>query len=166
MDITGQRIKKLRNNLGVTQVQLSVKLGVANDTVSRWERGALKISRDNLISLAALLKTSVSFLLGETDDPLPSRSQKSVRDHESNIVDKPAPTTGEPEVVFEYDDGNRKIRLMFSKDATGERIEDVITRSLSAVPDLKCGKDHNRPAQELVSNGDAAESISEELSNS
>jgi transcriptional regulator with XRE-family HTH domain len=69
MNITGARLKELRNNSGMTQIQLSDKLGVANDTVSRWERGVLKISRESLISLAAALDTSVAYLIGETDDP-------------------------------------------------------------------------------------------------
>jgi transcriptional regulator with XRE-family HTH domain len=67
----GARLRKIRNHLGITQVELSEKLGVTNDTVSRWERGVLKIGRDSLISIADMLDTSVDYLLGKADEHEP-----------------------------------------------------------------------------------------------
>ncbi len=37
-----RRIKRLRLELGVSQARLADKLGVATNTVARWERGDLK----------------------------------------------------------------------------------------------------------------------------
>ncbi|MDR0615189.1 MAG: helix-turn-helix domain-containing protein, partial [Synergistaceae bacterium] len=73
MDVTGVRMKELRNKIGVTQAQLAEKLDVTNDTVSRWERGVLEIGRDSLLRLAAALDTSVAYLIGETEDSSPPK---------------------------------------------------------------------------------------------
>jgi transcriptional regulator with XRE-family HTH domain len=67
----GARLKELRNRSNLTQMQLAEKLGVANDTVSRWERGVLLISRESLMSIAAIFNTTISYLLGEIDDSSP-----------------------------------------------------------------------------------------------
>ena len=62
----GQRIARERRNLNLTQEQLSEKLGVSRQTVSKWEQGLSVPDADLLIALSQALETPVSTLLGET----------------------------------------------------------------------------------------------------
>lgn len=41
--MTGDELKDLRAKLGLTQLQLAEKLGVARNTVTRWEMGIRSI---------------------------------------------------------------------------------------------------------------------------
>lgn|GEM_PF-4626801 len=45
----GERLKNARIDSGLTQLQLSFRMGVDRSTVSRWENGALSIEADDLI---------------------------------------------------------------------------------------------------------------------
>lgn len=40
----GEEVREVRRALGWTQVQLAEALGVAGNTVARWERGEVKIT--------------------------------------------------------------------------------------------------------------------------
>lgn len=44
-DWTGDEIRRLRERLGVSQVELARRLGVDGISVSRWERGVTRPSR-------------------------------------------------------------------------------------------------------------------------
>ncbi|MDF7651272.1 helix-turn-helix domain-containing protein [Candidatus Pantoea formicae] len=43
-DMTGQEIKRMRNQYGLTQALLAYTLGMTVDSVSKWERGEIKPS--------------------------------------------------------------------------------------------------------------------------
>jgi transcriptional regulator with XRE-family HTH domain len=40
----GKELRRIRQRMGLTQKQLGEKLGVAENTVARWERDEMKIS--------------------------------------------------------------------------------------------------------------------------
>lgn len=61
-----ENIRLLRKAKGLSQEELSVKLNVVRQTVSKWEKGLSVPDASMLISLAEALGTSVSTLLGET----------------------------------------------------------------------------------------------------
>jgi len=42
--MTGQQLRRIRKRLGLTQVELADRLGVASNTVARWERNEVGIS--------------------------------------------------------------------------------------------------------------------------
>lgn len=50
--LDGAEIKRQRGALGLSQVQLARQLGVAANTVARWERGELKIEHPGMLLLA------------------------------------------------------------------------------------------------------------------
>jgi len=50
--LSGQRLKRNRESLGLSQAALAGRLGVAPNTVARWERGELKIEHPEMVSLA------------------------------------------------------------------------------------------------------------------
>lgn len=55
-------IKRLRENLGITQSKLARMVGVSQETLSRYESGKRKIPVDVAIRIAKELKTSVESL--------------------------------------------------------------------------------------------------------
>ena len=67
---TGERIKQLRLELGLTQEELGAKLGVQRAAVQKYEKGTVKnIKRDALIRLAEVLGTTPEYLLGWDELP-------------------------------------------------------------------------------------------------
>ena len=60
-----ENIKSLRKAKGLSQEELSTKLNVVRQTVSKWETGLSVPDCEMLIRLSEILDTSVSALLGE-----------------------------------------------------------------------------------------------------
>lgn len=58
-----QRVKRLREDRGLTQEELAASLGLTRPAVGRWESGRSKPRLDKLDQLAALLGTSAYYLL-------------------------------------------------------------------------------------------------------
>lgn len=57
--MTGDELRFLRNQLGLSQAQLSRLLDVPASTIARWERGELAIRHPTVLRLAlAALATS------------------------------------------------------------------------------------------------------------
>ena len=63
------RIKEVRKQKKLSQVELASKLGVNQTAVSQWERGSTLPSGNLLPKLTALLDTSSDYLLGISDEP-------------------------------------------------------------------------------------------------
>lgn len=63
----GERIKKSREALGLTQKELAKRIGVAQNTIWKWEADQSYPGINVLAALAKTLKVSTSFLLGEKD---------------------------------------------------------------------------------------------------
>ena len=61
-----ENIKALRKQKGLSQEELSIKLNVVRQTVSKWEQGLSVPDAEMLISLSEVFDTPVSKLLGET----------------------------------------------------------------------------------------------------
>lgn len=59
----GQRIAHERRNLNLTQEQLSEKLGVSRQTVSKWEQDIILVGTNKLIELCGILGVSIDYLL-------------------------------------------------------------------------------------------------------
>lgn len=76
-----KNIKTIRKAKGLSQEELSVKLNVVRQTISKWEQGLSVPDLDLLIALSEALETPVSTLLGENvtepeADDLQAISQK------------------------------------------------------------------------------------------
>ncbi|MBQ3237081.1 MAG: helix-turn-helix transcriptional regulator [Oscillospiraceae bacterium] len=61
----GDNLKTLRKNKGFSQEQLSLRLNVVRQTVSKWEKGLSVPDAEMLVKIAEVLGTSVNELLGE-----------------------------------------------------------------------------------------------------
>lgn len=60
----GNRIRKHRESLGISQRQLAEQIGVSNGRISNWEQGLNRPDADMLTELCRVLKVSPSSLLG------------------------------------------------------------------------------------------------------
>lgn len=69
----GQRIRKIRKQRGLTQVQMAAALHINIDHLSRIELGKRGVSVDLLFDIADLLNASADFLVRGT-----GRSDRSV----------------------------------------------------------------------------------------
>lgn len=58
-------MKERRKELGMTQMDLAVRMGVQLSNVSSWERGAHTASVPNLRKLAGILGVSMEDLLAD-----------------------------------------------------------------------------------------------------
>lgn len=73
-----ENIKSIRKSKGLTQEELSIKLNVVRQTVSKWENGLSVPDSEMLISISQVLDTPVSTLLGETVKETPIDSIKAI----------------------------------------------------------------------------------------
>jgi len=66
------RIKEIREQLGLTQDELAERVGAETLQIWRWENNKNKPSADWIINLAEALSVSADYLLGLSDEPNPS----------------------------------------------------------------------------------------------
>lgn len=66
-----ERLKQLREEKSISQIRLSVEIGVAQETISAYEHGKAVPTCENLIKMAKYLNTSTDYLLGLSDMKLP-----------------------------------------------------------------------------------------------
>ena len=60
-----ENIKILRKQKGLSQDELSIKLNVVRQTVSKWEQGLFVLDTEMLVSISEVFDIPVSVLLGE-----------------------------------------------------------------------------------------------------
>ncbi|MDD2235353.1 MAG: helix-turn-helix transcriptional regulator [Desulfitobacteriaceae bacterium] len=63
------RLKMLRRKMNLTQKELGEKIGLSNKTISNYEKRDRQPDNETLLKLANFFDVSVSYLLGETDNP-------------------------------------------------------------------------------------------------
>ena len=61
-----ENLRRLREAAGLTQIELSAKVGVTQAALCAWETGTAMPSVNNLLRLCAALDTSADELLGRT----------------------------------------------------------------------------------------------------
>lgn len=59
-------LKTLRKNKGLSQEELSIKLNVVRQTISKWESGLSVPDAEMLIAISEIFETPVSEILGES----------------------------------------------------------------------------------------------------
>jgi transcriptional regulator with XRE-family HTH domain len=71
----GERLRHIREALDYTQEQLAEMLGVGVLQIYRYESGKNTPSGEIVAKIAQILGVSTDYLLGLTDDPIPSSMQ-------------------------------------------------------------------------------------------
>lgn len=67
------RIRELREERHMTQVRLSIELGVSQETVSAYEKQKHYPSYTQLVKMSELFHTSVDYLMGRSDIRMPMK---------------------------------------------------------------------------------------------
>ena len=65
----GTRIKELRKEFGLSQVELAMRMEVTKQTISNWENENIQPSIDMLVDLANVFNVTTDYLLGLDDVP-------------------------------------------------------------------------------------------------
>ena len=65
-----ERLKDLRKQAELTQVDVAEKLGISQPAYASWERGVKKPTQDNLVKIAQILNVSVDYLVGNSEENL------------------------------------------------------------------------------------------------
>ena len=63
-----ERLKELRKQAHLTQVELASKLGIVQSSYADWERGKKKPTQDNLVKIAQILNVTVDYLVGNSEE--------------------------------------------------------------------------------------------------
>ena len=61
------RIRELRKSKGITQIRLSIELGVTQETISAYENGRHYPTVENLIKMSEIFGVSCDYILGISD---------------------------------------------------------------------------------------------------
>lgn len=68
-----ERLKDLRKEKGMTQIELATALGVSSGTVAMWETGKRKPSFEMFEKLTQVFDKRIDYILGTSDDPSPAK---------------------------------------------------------------------------------------------
>jgi transcriptional regulator with XRE-family HTH domain len=75
----GDRLRLQRENMNLTQEELSKKLGIKRDRYAKYETGATPVPGKLVIKFADYFKVSTDYLYGRSDDPkLPQMTDPEV----------------------------------------------------------------------------------------
>lgn len=63
------RLKELRHERGLNQIELAKQLGVSNGIISLWENNLREPGMYSLVQIAIFFDVSLDFLVGLTNNP-------------------------------------------------------------------------------------------------
>lgn len=91
MDMS-DKIRTLRNGLGLTLEDVGSAVGVGKSTVRKWETGDIKnMRRDKIAALAAVLQTSPAFLMGWGEETLTPATEDERIDEFADLMGQLTP---------------------------------------------------------------------------
>ena len=96
-----ERLKDLRKEKGMTQIELATALGVSSGTVAMWETGKRKPSFEMFEKLTQVFDKRIDYILGTSDDPTPAK-----------LNDMEVAQLGNWAMQEEYEDVMRKYSLL------------------------------------------------------
>lgn len=101
-------LKTLRKNKGLSQEELSVKLHVVRQTISKWESGLSVPDAEMLINISELFETPVSEILGEN-------IEKKEKD-DLNVISEKLEVINEQLSNFQKEKRKKKIQALIIID--------------------------------------------------
>jgi transcriptional regulator with XRE-family HTH domain len=81
-----QKLKTLREAMGLTQEELALRLNVSRSAIAKWEQGQGWPSLDMLKSLALFFHTSIDDLLGEQGVSYSNDAEKTLLDRRFGAI--------------------------------------------------------------------------------
>jgi len=70
------RLKELRNQRNLTQIEFAKLIGAGQSTIANWENGIRDIDSDRIVMLADFFDVTADYLLGRIDAPTPHNTKK------------------------------------------------------------------------------------------
>lgn len=113
---TGSRLKKLREEKGLSQEEVAKLVGVSREAVTFWETGRTKPIR-KLKELSALYNVSADYILGKSDLPLSNEVTVSAAVNRYPIIG--TVKCGPDGLAYEYLDGFFATSEEYSGDIRG-----------------------------------------------
>lgn len=96
-----ERLKDLRKEKGMTQIELATALGASSGTVAMWETGKRKPSFKMFEKLTQVFDKRIDYILGTSDDPT-----------QAKLNDMEVAQLGNWAMQEEYEDVMRKYSLL------------------------------------------------------
>lgn len=103
-----ENLNKLLKEKNITQLNLSMKIGITQETISAYINDKAKPSADTLIKLANHFNTTTDYILDRTDVNcrIENIKPKDLTNNEFNIISKYRNLTDEDKIKIEaYIDG-------------------------------------------------------------
>ncbi|MBQ4402034.1 MAG: helix-turn-helix transcriptional regulator [Synergistaceae bacterium] len=76
--MNGERVRKRRKELNLSGETVAEALGTTRVTISRWESDTSDPDDKTKLALAKVLRTSVAYLIGETNNPNPIHATSEI----------------------------------------------------------------------------------------
>lgn len=120
LQILGQRLKKLREEAGLTQEEVAKNLNITASGYGYYEQGRRDPDTDTLRKLAEFYNVSVDYLLGMTDIRNPNPHIPKDYKHEVTKRD-----------LKQYEDFIENVKALFMNDEVAEEDKEKIFRDIS-----------------------------------
>lgn len=85
MTVFGERMRILRQNLGISQQQVADKLNISRNLLSNYERGIRQPDYQMLVRLANFYEVSLDYLLGRSDT---YKTQNVCTNRETEVINR------------------------------------------------------------------------------
>lgn len=132
-----ERLRQLRKAAGLTQKELGQLVGLDDTTISSYERGISTPNHDLLTRLADVLRVSVDYLLGRTDNTARTRLQR-LREEAGLSHSELAEQSGVvAESIARYEAGEKFDEMDLVKLATALNVSASYLRGTSNDPRVK-----------------------------
>lgn len=69
MKIVGERLKTLRERVGLSQMRMAKTFGAGQSSIYRYESGEAGVPAELLVKYADYFDVSMDYIFGRTDDP-------------------------------------------------------------------------------------------------
>ena len=119
------RLRAVREEKGIKQLELAKAMGVSQGTISSWESGITLPRGIRLSKLASVLDVSVDYLLGRTDTPHPAPA--SFADFDS-VASPDLPASQSPPTTLIIPEVLQGVRVAFHGGAQEGLTQDEVDK--------------------------------------
>jgi len=124
------RIKELRENKNVRQIDLAEYLNIAQNTLSYWEQGKYDIDNKSLQKLAVYFETTTDYILGFDNNPTPPNKKELSPSEKAHIIadgfrsigiDPDKLTEDELKFLLDFVDRNKDLIIKRANEIAGNK---------------------------------------------
>ena len=69
MEIMGKRLRQLRMDAGISQLNMAEIIGIKQSSINRYEQGSSTPTAENLVKYAEYFDVSLDYVFGRCDSP-------------------------------------------------------------------------------------------------